>query len=102
MRFRSAAILALSGALAAPVFAHNVHHHHRRHHAGSSDVRAAQEKLNEMGYDVGTADGKIGPKTRAALKKFQADKGLAQTGRLDDHTRAALNVGHGAATSGSR
>jgi len=102
MRFRSAAILVLSGALAAPVFAHNVHHRGMRHHAGSSDVRAAQEKLNGMGYDVGAADGRIGPKTRAALKKFQADKGLHQTGRLDEHTRAALNAGHGSPTSGVR
>src|SRR5262245_22774664 len=98
MRLRSAAILVLSGALAAPVLAH----HHMRHHAGSSDVRAAQEKLTDMGYDVGAADGKVGPKTRAALKKFQSDKGLDQTGRLDDHTRAALNADHGSTTSGAR
>ena len=99
MRFRSTAILVLAGALAAPVFAHDVGYMH--HHGGSSDVRAAQEKLSDMGYDVGTADGKVGPKTRAALQKFQSDKGLARTGRLDDHTRAALNADHGA-TSGSR
>jgi peptidoglycan hydrolase-like protein with peptidoglycan-binding domain len=100
MRFQSAAILVLSGALAAPVFAHNVHH--TRHHARSSDVRAAQEKLSDMGYDVGEADGKVGPKTHAALRKFQADKGLAQTGRLDAHTRAALDMDHGSTTSGAR
>ena len=99
MRFRSTAILILAGALAAPVLAHDVTH--MRHHA-SSDVRAAQEKLSDMGYEVGTADGKIGPKTRAALRKFQADKGLSETGRLDDHTLSALNADHGSPTSGSR
>jgi len=100
MRFRSTAVLVLASALAAPVLAHNVER--MRHHAGSSDVRAAQEKLSDMGYDVGTADGKVGPKTRAALRKFQADKGLSQTVRLDHHTLAALNADHSSPTSGSR
>ena len=65
-------------------------------------ARDLQRSLSDMGYDVGTADGKVGPKTRAALRKFQADMGLSQTGRLDHHTLAALNADHSSPTSGSR
>lgn len=56
-------------------------------------VRDAQQKLDQAGYNPGPADGVIGPKTRAALQKYQADKQLPETGRLDQKTMAALNVG---------
>jgi peptidoglycan hydrolase-like protein with peptidoglycan-binding domain len=45
-------------------------------------------------------DGILGPKTIAALKKFQAGQGLAQTGRLDEETGNALSY-FAAATSKS-
>jgi len=53
--------------------------------AGSSDLatKAVQERLNAMGYDAGTADGTLGAKTTAAVKKFQADIGVAQTGKIN-------------------
>lgn len=50
----------------------------------------AQRRLNELGYGVGTPDGKIGPKTAAALRAFQRDNGLEVTGRLDAATRDVL------------
>jgi peptidoglycan hydrolase-like protein with peptidoglycan-binding domain len=56
-------------------------------------VRAAQVKLNAMGYDPGPAEGILGPRTRAAIEKFQADKDLNVTGRLDQTTLEKLNVG---------
>lgn len=56
-------------------------------------VKNAQQKLNDAGYDAGPADGHMGPQTSAALMRFQADKNLDQTGRLDQKTMAALNVG---------
>ena len=34
-----------------------------------------------QGYDIGEADGRIGPVTRAAIKKAQANFGMKQTGR---------------------
>lgn len=40
-----------------------------------------QELLIRQGYDIGEADGKIGPVTRAAIKKAEAHAGLPQTGR---------------------
>jgi peptidoglycan hydrolase-like protein with peptidoglycan-binding domain len=58
-------------------------------------VRAAQKKLNNAGYDSGTPDGKIGPKTRAAIRKYQQDQNLTVTGKLDESTLSHLNVGAG-------
>jgi len=53
-------------------------------------VRAAQQKLNELGYDAGKADGIMGRKTAEALRDFQRARNLPQTGRLDSATSQAL------------
>jgi hypothetical protein len=58
--------------------------------ASDSSVADAQNALNSKGYDAGAADGRMGPHTRAAIMKFQADNGLPQTGSLDGATRDAL------------
>lgn len=55
-------------------------------------LRSAQTALNAQGYSAGTEDGVAGPNTEAAIRKFQADKGLAQTGMLDVQTRTALGI----------
>ncbi len=39
-----------------------------------------QERLTKAGYDTGGADGKIGPKTLAAVRAFQRDQGLIADG----------------------
>jgi peptidoglycan hydrolase-like protein with peptidoglycan-binding domain len=39
-------------------------------------VRVAQEQLAVRGYDPGSADGHLGPRTRKALAQFRADNGL--------------------------
>lgn len=57
-----------------------------------SAVRQAQERLNQLGYAAGTADGLVGPKTRAALRRFQQEKGLKVTGVLDAATADKLNA----------
>lgn len=62
--------------------------------AGGSTVRSAQVALNEKGYDVGTVDGQYGPNTSSAVRRFQAEHGLAQTGALDSATLSALGVNH--------
>jgi hypothetical protein len=46
-------------------------------------VRAVQQKLNELGYNAGPADGLMGRGTRAAIIAFQQDRGLAATGVAD-------------------
>ncbi|MGY6630394.1 MAG: peptidoglycan-binding domain-containing protein [Wenzhouxiangella sp.] len=43
-------------------------------------VRAVQQRLNELGYNPGPADGLMGPRTRAAIISFQQAQGLAATG----------------------
>ena len=57
-----------------------------------STVRSAQDALNTQGYSVGAVDGQWGPNTSSAVRRFQADKGLAQSGTLDSSTLAALGV----------
>ena len=54
-------------------------------------VKAAQNALNRSGARL-DVDGKMGPKTRAALKDYQSKNGLQATGSLDSATRAKLGV----------
>src|SRR5215208_2717636 len=56
-------------------------------------ILRAQEALNAAGYHLGEPDGKTGPGTTAALKKFQGDRHLPVTGKLDAITLAALGIG---------
>lgn len=60
--------------------------------ASDEAVRDAQLALNSRGYDAGVVDGRWGPNTQSALRRFQSDRGLAPTGMLDDETRTALGV----------
>ncbi len=53
-------------------------------------VREAQQRLTELGYKPGVADGKAGPRTREALKLFQKDNGMPPTGQLDAETMQRL------------
>ena len=48
---------------------------------GSSLVRDIQSGLQRLGYDTGAADGHMGPKTSAAIRKYQQDNGLAVDGQ---------------------
>src|SRR2546423_8834946 len=59
----------------------------------TDSVQRAQEALNAAGYHLGEPDGKPGPATTAALKKFQDDRHLPVTGKLDSITLAALGIG---------
>lgn len=55
------------------------------------DVRRLQELLVGAGYII-PVDGRMGPKTEAALSGFQANYGLVQTGRADDATWEMLKA----------
>lgn len=49
-----------------------------------------QRGLLRRGYDIGTADGVIGPKTRAAVMDFQAKAGLLPDGHVSGNLLRAL------------
>ncbi len=54
------------------------------------DVRQLQERLLEMGYDVGRHDGIYGARTARAVSAFQREVGLYPDGGCGPHTLAAL------------
>ena len=56
-------------------------------------VKALQQKLIDLGYLNGKADGDYGKKTRDAVSAFQRSAGLEQTGVADGRTQAALFAG---------
>ena len=56
------------------------------------DVRQAQERLKEAGFNPGPADGQLGIQTKEAIKEYQKAQGLPQTGQLDEPTRDLLMV----------
>ena len=45
-----------------------------------SQIRAMQEALNAQGLQAGTADGVMGPATRAAVRRYQRGQGLPADG----------------------
>jgi len=57
-----------------------------------ADTRAAQEALKTQGFDPGPIDGRMGPRTRAAINDYQTKNNLPMTGMLDEATMAKLNV----------
>jgi N-acetylmuramoyl-L-alanine amidase len=54
------------------------------------DVRELQERLLEMGYDLGRADGIYGRQTARALAQFQREVGLSPDGACGPQTLHAL------------
>lgn len=63
-------------------------------------IKQVQQALSNQGYNAGPADGKMGSKTKSALKKFQESQGMQASGNLDQQTLAALGVSGGAAAGG--
>lgn len=54
------------------------------------DWLAAQVELHRRGFSCGSLDGVRGPQTATALKAWQKNEGLRETGDLDRATREAL------------
>ena len=55
-----------------------------------AERKEVQERLIARGYDIGAADGAIGPRTRAAISAFQASVGLPADGRAGQRVLEAL------------
>lgn len=59
------------------------------------EVKQLQQKLNQLGYSVGSIDGVFGNKTETAVKKFQKDRGLKVDGIVGSKTGQALQTQSG-------
>ena len=55
-----------------------------------TEAKQVQQRLIDLGYLRGKADGVFGDRSRKALKLFQTVQGLENTGKLDDSTKAKL------------
>jgi hypothetical protein len=64
------------------------------------EIMRAQQALDQKGFDVGKADGIMGPRTKQALDKFQQQQKLQQTGQLDQNTLSKLGVSQQESTTG--
>ena len=53
-------------------------------------ITAAQQQLKYSGLYNGSVDGKMGSETQRALRQFQQQHGLRQSGALDGRTMTAL------------
>jgi peptidoglycan hydrolase-like protein with peptidoglycan-binding domain len=57
------------------------------------DVKNVQQSLIDKGFYHGSADGVLGPQTRAGIREYQKSESLPVTGRLDKETAGKLGVG---------
>jgi N-acetylmuramoyl-L-alanine amidase len=64
--------------------------HSLTHPYVGDDVVALQERLLELGYDAGRAEGVFGPQTAAALTVFQREMGLVPDGTFGPATMRAF------------
>ncbi|MGB8813602.1 MAG: peptidoglycan-binding domain-containing protein [Paracoccaceae bacterium] len=62
--------------------------------------REVQTALNYFSFPVGTPDGSIGPKSRAAISQYQALMGYPPTGQLTDYERSLLVLSYNRAIIG--
>ncbi len=58
-----------------------------------AERRDLQVRLTRRGYDVGEPDGKVGQKTRDAIKAVERELGMPQTGRPGGKVLEALRRG---------
>jgi peptidoglycan hydrolase-like protein with peptidoglycan-binding domain len=66
-------------------------------------VKKVQAALNAAGYNAGPPDGALGPKSRAAIARYQSDNALPATGGIDAGLLASLGIdtGDGGAATAS-
>lgn len=61
-------------------------------YAATADIKEVQTRLKKWGYYTGAIDGINGPKTIAAVKKFQKKYGLTQDGVVGPLTAAKMGI----------
>ena len=59
------------------------------------EVQGIQQRLNNLGYNAGLADGKLGPRTKNAIVAFQRDHDLKIDGIAGQKTQEQLKKTHG-------
>jgi len=62
--------------------------------AQRQENRNVQTALNAFGFPVGTVDGALGPKSRAAIRNYQSYMGFQSSGYLDDYQKGVLLDGY--------
>jgi peptidoglycan hydrolase-like protein with peptidoglycan-binding domain len=85
MRVRNALLFVAGALLAAPAFADGFY-------VDSATVSEVQRTLNERGNARLGVDGKMGPRTQAAVREFQRSQRLEPTGQLNRQTLIALGL----------
>ena len=56
----------------------------------SSTVARVQQRLRDLGYDPGPADGAMGRRTQGAITNYQRDTGLYPSGEIDESLLQSL------------
>jgi peptidoglycan hydrolase-like protein with peptidoglycan-binding domain len=62
--------------------------------------REVQTALNYFGYNVGTPDGSIGPRSRSGISAYQATLGYPPTGQMTEYERTILVTAYHRAVAG--
>ncbi len=62
--------------------------------------REVQTALNQFGFNVGTPDGSIGPRSRSGISTYQATLGYPSTGQLTEYERTVLVTAYHRAIAG--
>ena len=60
--------------------------------SNQDDIYKIQNRLTELGYEPGPADGIMGRMTKKAIKNFQKDNDLPPTGKIDNDTKNKLGT----------
>ncbi len=103
---------AIAGAIVGGILGHAIAKDQQRRKTvyvrRSSSVSAAQRQINRetqtalnyFGFGAGSVDGKVGPGTRSAVSRFQAQTGYPASGYIQQHERDFLIGAYHWATSG--
>jgi membrane-bound lytic murein transglycosylase B len=67
-----------------------------------AQLQALQQALNELGFDAGTPDGQLGPRTRAAIQQYQVMHRLPADGYPGSSMRAHVEQTHATAAAAGK